>query len=60
MDFKTIDYGETTRQEESQPHGDEQNHPQLETAVDRIGPSDFGVVRFLQGEFNKQDDWVYT
>lgn len=27
MDFKTIDYGEATRQEESQPHGDEQNHP---------------------------------
>lgn len=27
MDFKAIDYGEATRQEESQPHADEQNCP---------------------------------
>ena len=59
MDSKAIEYGEATRQEESEPHIDEQNHPQLETAVDGIGPSDFRVAGFLQCYFNKQDDWVY-
>lgn len=27
MDSKAIEYGEATRQEESEPHIDEQNHP---------------------------------